>query len=324
MVLSLFAVSQPPPVFTVGEVPGRQDGFAPTTVAQAAEDFPGQAELSAGLACWRNLELDCARRHLELALSRFDPGRDKLYRQHVSTTRYTLAMIHVARDNLAAAEQEFFSLLLLQPDFELPPGDHPPKELYVLDQARKRLNRSRAGQAKPAGRTQAPALPAPTRPVSARRSAGRYRPWRAGARADLAILFGRDSETLYHGTSASIFLSHRLFSNLALGLELSYDRHGQRRSASALQQLAAGLTLEISWPLGARWRLDVRTQAGVLAMGTRDRYDHWGARLMAGAVLAWPRGGAWSLGLTLLPALVATADGASFYLVAGLGGEIDW
>ena len=295
--------------------------------APAGEDFPGQAELAAGLACWRNLELDCARQHLEQALSRFDPGRDRLYLQHVSTTLFTLAMIHVARDDLAAAEQEFYSLLLLQPDFELPPGDHPPKVGYVLAQARKRLTRRQARSVESPPR-QHPAAPpagkearvtAPSPPATSPR-----RPWQAGARADLVALFGSDSEVLYPGAGASIFLARRVARHMGLGLEVSYAWHAQRRPAAALQQLSAGLTLSVTLPLGASWHVDLRTQAGVLAMGTRDRYDHWGARLGAGVVFRWPRSGNWSLGLALLPALVATADGVSFFLVTGLSGEVDW
>ena len=64
--------------------------------------------------------------------------------------------------------------------------------------------------------------------------------------------------------------------------------------------------------------------AGALAMGTRDRYDHWGFSLGILTALAWPADGNWSLLVSVLPSVVITSGGSSFYLPVGLSGELRW
>ena len=91
--------------------------------ATAEEAYPGQNNLAAGLTCYRNLDYDCALARLETALSEFSPEKDPQYLGHVSEARLVLAMIHVAQDNLARAENEFKTLLVL--NVTMPPPIYP-------------------------------------------------------------------------------------------------------------------------------------------------------------------------------------------------------
>jgi hypothetical protein len=281
--------------------------------AAAEEAYPGQNNLAAGLACYRNLDYDCALARLETALSEFSPEKDDHYLQHVSEARLVLAMIHVARDNLNKAEQEFKTLLVLIPDYTLPKGDHPPKVRYIFDRAKKSVEKK---PKKP------PPKPKPKKIVPVPAPEPTHH-WSLSATARLVALFGEDADKASSGPGAALALGFATSDWLTLQVAFAYSHHSAVEEDTALQTMALamdGLVTIDLLPL----QLRLGGGVGVLAMGTDDRYDHWGFTLQATVAVAWPASGSWALVLDLHPAVLVAAGGSSFFLPAGLSGEIRW
>ena len=272
--------------------------------AGAQETFPGQNHLAAGLACHRNLDMACARQRLEQALAAFSPERDPGYMQHVRTARMTLAMIHVADDELGKAEQEFKTLFLLDPDVQLPAGDHPPKVRYVFERARAAVF---------AGRKPPPARPAMSVP----------RRWSLFAEGRWIQLFGDDAEAVGSGPGASAGAGLQLSESLRVQLGFCYAYHPSATDGPALQAMSIEAEVQAVLPLGT-FGLRLGGGAGMLAMGTEDRYDTWGLVLRASVALAYPAGAGWALVAALRPSVIVTGEKGSFYLPVGIGGEIRW
>jgi tetratricopeptide (TPR) repeat protein len=259
--------------------------------AAAEEAYPGQNNLAAGLTCYRNLDYDCALARLETALSEFSPEKDDHYLQHVSEARLVLAMIHVARDNLDKAEQEFKTLLVLIPDYALPKGDHPPKVRYIFDRAKKSVEKKPIKKPpKPPKKVVPVPAPVPVPEVE--------HPWSLSAAARFVALFGDDADQASSGPGAALAVGFATSDWLTLQVAFAYSHHSAVEEDTALQT--------------------------VLAMGTQDRYDHWGFTLQATTAVAWPASGSWALVLGLHPSVLVTAGGSSFFLPAGLSGEIRW
>jgi hypothetical protein len=286
--------------------------------ALAGEAFPGQGHLAAGLACYRNLDFDCARTRLERALGAFSPEADPNYLQHMRQARWRLVQIHLASDDLGRAERELRTLLLLDPDFALPPGDHPPKVHYLLEQARAKTTAHTAGaggRTSDRTKTGSPTANEPPAPPAA--------PFRLSAAARLVALFGADAAAADSGAGAELRFAWRATSHISAALSLDYAHHATAAADAPLQSLALGLDARYEVALGPLG-LRLGGGLGVLAMGTADRYDHWGLDLAAAVGLVWPRRGFWGLRLELEPALLITAGGRSFYLPASIAGEVRW
>ena len=285
--------------------------------AAAEEAYPGQNNLAAGLACYRNLNYDCALARLETALSEFSPEKDEHYLQHVSEARLVLAMIHVARDNLNKAEQEFKTLLVLIPDYKLPKGDHPPKVRYIFDRAKKSASRPKIKKPEPKPEPKIEPEPAPEpEPEPAH-------PWSLSAAARLVALLGEDADKAQSGPGAALALGFATSNWLTLQVAFAYSYHAAVQDDPALQTMSIMMDGLVKLDLSAV-ELRLGGGVGVLAMGTRDRYDHWGFTLQATTAVAWPASGSWALVLALHPSVLVTAGGTSFFLPAGLSGEIRW
>lgn len=317
----------------------------------AGEAFPGQADLAAGLACLSNLDTDCARSRLEQALSRFSPEADPDFVAHVIEARQRLAVLAVARDDLAEAEAQFSAILAIDSGFSLADADPPPKVRYVFEQAKQKRKRLQARAARPPLATTAPvpdgaaaapphtatpAIEAPPakatpatvaekKPASFATPQPKARSWRilAGAEGGGVFLFGRDAEALAAGAGASLSFGCALPSDLQLRIQLAWGRHEDTAKDMALQHLSAVAGGAFAPRLGSM-RLRLGASAGALATGVRDRYDHWGALLQAETGLSWPASGSLALSLSLRPSLFLTGDGASFFLSASAGMEFSW
>jgi hypothetical protein len=284
--------------------------------ATAEEAYPGQNNLAAGLTCYRNLDYDCALARLETALSEFSPEKDDHYLQHVSEARLVLAMIHVARDNLDKAEQEFKTLLVLIPDYDLPKGDHPPKVRYIFDRAKKSVEK-KPKEKPPKPPKKVVPVPAPV-PVPEP-----THPWSLSASARLVALFGDDADKAQSGPGAALAVGFATSEWLTLQVAFGYSYHSAVQDDPALQTMSLSMDGLVKIDLSAV-ELRLGGGVGVLAMGTQDRYDHWGFTLQATTAVAWPASGSWALVLGLHPSVVVTAGGSSFFLPAGLSGEIRW
>ncbi len=292
----------------------------------AQEAYPGQNNLAAGLTCYRNLDYDCALARLETALSEFSPEKDPDYLKHASEARLTLAMIHVARDNLARAEKEFKTLMVLIPDYQLPKGDHPPKVRYIFDRARKSASRPPVkkevipvpGGVQPSPKSETEKkVPVVTKPLPP------TKPWSLSVEARLVALFGDDAEKASSGPGAALAFGLSTSNWLTLQIAFAYSHHSSVEEDTALQTMALSMDGLVTVDLPVV-ELRLGGGVGVLSMGTQDRYDHWGFTLQATAALAWPASGSWALVLGLHPSLLITAGGSSFFLPAGLCGEVRW
>ena len=288
--------------------------------ATAQEAYPGQNNLAAGLACYRNLDYDCALARLETALSDFSPEKDDHYLQHVSESRLTLAMIHVARDHLDKAEKEFKTLLVLIPDYELPKGDHPPKVKYIFDRAKKTSSRPRLKNPEPEPE---PAPEPPKKPPEITKTLPPPQRWSLSAQARLIALFGDDADKAQSGPGAALALGFATSNWLTLQVAFAYSHHSAVDEDTALQTMSLSMDGLVTIDL-LPVELRLGGGVGVLAMGTQDRYDHWGFTLQATVALAWPASGSWALVLGLHPSVLVAAGGSSFFLPAGLSGEIRW
>ncbi len=299
----------------------------------AGESFAGQIDLAAGLTCYHEMDMGCARARLESALSSFSPENDRHYIVHVSQARLILAMIHVAADELEKAESEFKTILLLDPGFRLPPGDHPPKVIYIFKRAKTTYETARKKKEKMAGNTATVTRPAVTKPIPAApiikkiptpATHGRvFLPWSISPEARFVVLFGNDAGALAAGPGAALSVAFRSFERLALQAGFSYAHHASTSSGPALQTVSLSLGACTTFPLDP---VEFRAggSLGVLSMGTADRYDHWGFTLGLATSVAWPRRGSWALVVSLYPSLVITAGGSSFFLPIGLSGEMRW
>ncbi len=289
---------------------------------QPAGQFPGQQELAAGMACWEALDSDCARRHLEESLEKLDPDNDPHYMEHVTLARWTLTLIRLAADDLAGAEQELRLLLLLDPAFTLPEGEHPPKIRYIFEQAKEQIEQARRQALKtPVPETTPPAEETPA--VTVEPPPPVRRDWSFEVQGRLPLVFGRDAEVLHPGAGVTLAASRRLSPWFKLAVEAGWSRHELKDGTTALQEFTLGVAGEVPWQLGP---VEMALRAGVaaLALGTYDRYDNLGAVLSLGPVLAWPADTRFSLRLWLAPALALASSGTSFFLPLGLGGRLEW
>ena len=298
--------------------------FSGTLPAVAQETYPGQNNLAAGMTCYRNLDYDCALARLETALSEFSPEKDDHYLQHVSESRLVLAMIYVARDHLDKAEKEFKTLLVLIPDYELPKGDHPPKVRYIFDRAKKSASRPPVKKPAPQAAPQTEPEPEPEKkpPLIIKPLTPTQR-WSLSAQARLVALFGDDADKASSGPGAALALGFSTSNWLTLQIAFAYSHHPAVEEDTALQTMSISMDGLVTVDL-LPVELRLGGGVGVLAMGTGDRYDHWGFTLQATTALAWPASGCWSLVLGLYPSVLVTAGGSSFFLPAGLSGEIRW
>lgn len=299
--------------------------------AAAEEAYPGQNNLAAGLTCYRNLDYDCALARLETALSEFSPEKDRQYLKHVSEARMVLAMIHVSRDNLDKAEAEFKTLLVLIPDYDLPEGDHPPKVRYVFDRAKKSVTRPPLKKPDPDPAAQSttlkvlrvPDLERKPPPPVVKKPAPSPTLWSLSAEARLIALFGDDADKASSGPGAALAFGFSTSSWLTLQIVFGYSYHSAREEDIALQTMSLSMEGLVKIDLSAI-ELRLGGGVGVLSMGTEDRYDNRGFTLQAMAALAWPASGSWALVLGLHPSFLITAGGSSFFLPAGLCGELRW
>jgi tetratricopeptide (TPR) repeat protein len=308
--------------------------------AAADEAYPGQNNLAAGLTCYRNLDYDSALARLETALSEFSPEKDPDYLKHVSEARLTLAMIYVARDNLGKAEKEFKTLLILIPDYDLPKGDHPPKVRYIFDRAKKSVTRLPVKKTVPVPSVSQPS-PSSALSVPGSQSEGGPDPeikppppvvkqpappssqWSLSAQARLVALFGEDAEKAQSGPGAALAFGLSTSNWLTLQIAFAYSHHPAVEEDTALQTMSLSMDGLVTIDL-LPVELRLGGGVGVLAMGTDDRYDHWGFTLQATAAVAWPASGSWALVLGLHPSVLVAAGGSSFFLPAGLSGELRW
>ena len=300
-------------------------GLAP--VAHGQEAFPGQNELAAGLTCHRNLDLVCARTRLEKALATFSPEGDPDFLEHVRTARWVLTLCHVARDDLGLAEKELHTLLLLDPSFHLPAGDHPPKIRYVFEQAKEKIETSRKPdpvEDDPKPDPKPDPVPDPKDdPAAVVPKTDPPLPYRFSAHAYLVGLFGEDADKVSSGPGAGLRFGWQASGSLSIDLGFNYAYHPTADKNAPLQSMALFMAGRFSVPAGP---LAVRLGGGmgVLAMGVADRYDNWGFNMAASASLVWPPQGSWGLSLELNPSVLITAGGSSFYLPVGLAGEVRW
>jgi hypothetical protein len=276
---------------------------------------------------------------MEKALTEFSPEKDPNYLEHVGAARLALALIAVAADDLQAAEREFATLLLINPDFTLPAGDHPPKVRYVFKQAQD----AAASKRKKAERPPVPPKDAvapvnPPKPPEIRteppkdpvkepvaKTAKPAAPWRYTLSGELRAvgLFGGDTEAVYTGPGAALGFSLQPTRWLLLSVAFAYAHHAVSHDRPDLQ--AFSLVAGGAWPLSlGPLQLRLGGAIGTLAMGTQDRYDHWGFLAQADVVLAWPRRGPVAVTLGLHPSLLATGGGSSFFLPVGLAVEARW
>ncbi len=291
-------------------------------LAQAQEHFPGQNDLAAGLTCYRNLDFDCARARLEQALARFAPEQDQQFLTHVREVRQMLALIFVASDELEKAEREFRKLLLLEPSFDLPVGDHPPKVRYVLARARKALSAQKKAPAKkdPPPKKSPPLKPVPPLPPS---PTPKNHTWSLAAGGSWTVLFGEDKETLDAGLGPTLALGFQASRLFSVETALNWTYHPNAQDGPALR--AFGLVVSALASFGSEiYALRCGITAGVLSMGTRDRYDHWGMQLGLRASAVWPSTGNWGLIFSVRPSLFITREQSSFYIPLELAGEIRW
>jgi hypothetical protein len=300
--------------------------------AQAQETYPGQNNLAAGLTCYRNLDMSCAKARLEIALTEFSPEQDREFLSHVRESRFMLAMIMVAADELEKAENEFKTILLLEPGFELPAGDHPPKVLYVLESAREDIaaqkkKATRPEIVKPPEKKDPPVISPAKKPepkiVKPLPVPEQFDKFSLQAEARLVALFGKDADVLTSGPGAALSFAIRTSKWLSLFSTFTYTYHSAGVGNPALQVMALSLGGYTGIEIGA-FIIRVGGSLGTLAMGTQDRYDHWGFTLGLDAGLTWPAKGIWGLSLTIHPSIAITADGSSFYLPIGLAGEARW
>ncbi len=298
----------------------------------AEETFAGQIDLAAGLACHRNLDLACAQERLEQALAEFSADGDVNYMAHVRKARMTLALIHVARDDLLRAEKEFYTLLLLDPAFALPPGDHPPKLKYVLDQAQRRLNQK--PEPKPDAKPGPKPEPKPVPPVVTKtpKSIDKVQPKASSDRnhalwADLrmVVLLGDDADAASSGVGAGLAWRFWPSEHWGMGVRYAYAYHPLQDESrdAALQSMALGLEALTRMMVGIA-ELHMGLGVGAQSMGTRDRYDHWGALMHARIALVWPAKGPWALSIHLEPSLLVGGARSSFFLPMGLSGAWRW
>ena len=303
-----------------------------TGQATAEEAFAGQLDLAAGLTCHRNLDLACAQERLELALAAFAADADANYMAHVRKARMTLALIHVARDDLMRAEKEFYTLLLLDPAFTLPPGDHPPKLKYVLDQTQRRLEQR--PEPKPEPKPKPLPKPEPDPPVVTQTPKS-IDPIQPKASSDknhalwtdlrMVVLLGDDADTASSGIGAGLAWRFWPSESWGLGLRYAYaylPLQDESRD-TALQSMALGLEGLTRMMVGIA-ELHLGLGAGAQSMGTRDRYDHWGALIHARIALVWPAEGPWALSIHMEPSLLVGGERPSFFLPMGLSGAWRW
>jgi hypothetical protein len=136
-------------------------------------------------------------------------------------------------------------------------------------------------------------------------------------------LFGDDSEVVGSGPGAALGAGFFLSEHWKVQAEFAYAYHPSATKDPALQAMSLESEVLRGLPTGA-FRVYVGGGVGVLAMGTEDRYDHWGFVLRATAALGWPSRGRGSIRAGLRPSLVFTADGTSFYLPLSVSGEFRW
>ncbi|MBW1872448.1 MAG: hypothetical protein JRJ19_10305, partial [Deltaproteobacteria bacterium] len=253
-------------------------------MAQAQETYPGQNNLAAGLTCYRNLDMSCAKARLEKALAKFSPEQDKEYLSHVREARLMLAMIMVASDELEKAENEFKTILLLDPAFELPSGEHPPKVLYVLKRAKEAIaaqkkKATRPNIVKPPEKKDPPLIkpdkkpePKIEKPLPAEE---KFELFSLQAEARLVALFGKDADVLTSGPGAALTFAIRTSKWLSLFTTFAYTYHSAGDDDPALQVMALSLGGSTGFEIGV-FIIRVGGSLGTLAMGTQDRYDHWG------------------------------------------------
>jgi hypothetical protein len=290
--------------------------------AAAQESFPGQNNLAAGLTCYRNLDMACARARLEEALALFSPEKDPNYLQHIREARLILAMIHVAADELQKAENEFKKLLLVDPVFELPAGEHPPKVIYVFKRAKAAMMPPVVEKKPPEKKRDPP--PPPKKPEKRVDEKAPPTPlWSLSTETRLVALFGDDANAVTSGPGASLAFGIRPADWICLRLDFAYAYHPNSGDGPALQAmtLSTGAYLPFDFlPVQIR----IGGLLGALAMGTRDRYDHWGFSIGLLSALAWPAEGSWSLLVSLYPSVVFASGESSFYLPVGFSGELRW
>lgn len=288
--------------------------------ASANEAFPGQLELAKGISCYSELDLNESLSHLQKAVANLSPEKDPDYMQHMRTARWIIVLIHVASDDLQRAEKELTTLLLLDPGFELPPGDHPPKVRYVFQQAKEKIKKKESST---------PAIKAPANEHKPKKNPFIKTAPDSGTRillgvtGSVVLLFGEDAKAASSGPGMTILFGYRLAPKISATAELEYSYHPTSLTGIALQTAALRIGAEVcvlSKPLD----ISIGADLGALGMGTQDRYDHWGFNLAGSLTLAWPPSGTWAMIVKLQPSVVITSSNASFYLPVCAGAEARW
>ena len=293
--------------------------LAPTPIS-AQQDYPGQIDFAAGLVCYQNLDMACALSRLQKALRAFSPESDPQYLQHVRSAHWTLTLIHVAADDLYLAEKELMTLMLSDPAFVLPPGDHPPKVRYIYQQVQTKLGQTPPRQKPPPKKS---AAPVPVPPASIDHTAPARYTMRLAPMIRAIVLFGDDAQSIKPGPGVGLRFGLLALRNLWADVSLSYSYHSLQRDEGKLQSftLTGAGHFEYQLPIVS---LRVGLGMGVMSMGTQDRYDNWGFHLQLSGQLAWPESKFWAIVLGLNPSFVFTHDASSFYLPIDLALEFRW
>ena len=293
----------------------------------AQEESSGQEELKKGLSCYSELDLKNALMHLRKALAGLSPDSDPEYMQHMRTARWIIMLIYLASDDLLNAEKELSTLLTLDPGFELPPGDLPPKVRYIFRQAKEKMKKknesSSIASKNPAGGTNTDDKQLSSKDQLSKQAPGSAPFYRLGALGSVLILFGDDSRAAHSGPGITIVFGLKLAQGIFTTIEFDYSYHPTEQGGMALQTAAMGLGADFSI-LSGPLNLTIGANIGALGMGTADRYDHWGLNLAGCFSLAWPPEGTWALVIKTRPSLVITSSDASFYLSVATGAEVRW
>lgn len=291
----------------------------------AEEPFPGKDEFSKGMACYSELELHEALIHLKKSLAQLSPDKDPDYMQHLRTAKWIMVLIHLASDDLQSAEKELISLFELDPGFELPPGDHPPKVRYVFDRAREKAlkKKTRLNKAKSTkeGNPEASAAKEP-KSIQHPLSPG-DKNIELGLSACVFLLFGDDADSVSSGPGMMLTFAYMIIPGLFATADFDYSYHPVYGGAPALQSAALHAGAQyylLSQPI----KINIGLSLGALGMGTQDRYDHWGLDMASSLSVSWPPFAAWALAMELRPSLVITSSNASFYLPISAGVEARW
>jgi hypothetical protein len=222
--------------------------------------------------------------------------------------------------------------LLIQPGFQLSPDDYPPKVVYIFEQAKgslaeqsKKSTRPKTGDQKAHLDQQDIKQPEQTQTTTTHTTTGSlsynlpdFR-WYISPEGRWVILFGEDSDSFSSGPGASLTTGVLLNQLLNLQLSFAYAYHPSVMDLPALRSMS--LNLEFLFRISlSPFALRFGGGAGVLSMGTGNRYDHWGLNTQLCVSVVWPENGWWAIVISIHPSWVIIQKDSSFYLPLGVSG----